>query len=649
MKRGGNGLPPGNGGTAGRNNAETGMRRDAARRPPPRDVTPSLPAAGPSGPRPVATKEDAAGRPAPLRGKGAFLPATPEEMRGRGWESLDVILVSGDAYIDSPLSGVAVIGRVLEARGFRVGVIAQPDLDTAGDIRRLGAPRLFWGVSAGCVDSMVANYTASGRRRRRDDFTPGGVNNRRPDRACIVYANLIRRAFRPCAPIVLGGIEAGLRRIAHYDFWSDSVRRSILLDAKADVLVYGMGERAICGLAERLRDGRPWRDLPGICHAAAAPPPGAVELPAHEEVAAAAGRGDDPRTEAARRAFLRMTELFLAGQEWRAARPLAQRHERRWVVQNPPAAPLATAELDAVHALPFRLDPHPRDAARGEVRAIGTIRFALATHRGCHGDCNFCAIAAHQGRQVTSRSEESVLAEARAFAAHPRFRGVIADVGGPTANMYGIECARKTGRGACAGRRCLFPQVCPALRPDHSAQTRLLRRLRELPGVRRVFVASGLRHDLVLADTAHGEAYLEELAAHHVSGQLKVAPEHSERHVLELMGKPDVASLPAFKARFDALARRLGKRQFLTFYLMAAHPGCDDEDMRKLRDFALRHLGLLPAQVQIFTPTPSTRSTAMYCTGRDPATGRPVFVARGTAARERQKAIVARRERGDKR
>ncbi|MDD5704826.1 MAG: YgiQ family radical SAM protein [Kiritimatiellae bacterium] len=569
-----------------------------------------------------------------------FLPASAAEMRRRGWDAADVILVSGDAYIDSPFSGAALIGRALEARGLRVGLIAQPDTAGLDDIRRLGAPRLCWGVTAGCVDSMVANYTAAGKRRRQDDFTPGGANDRRPDRACIVYSNLIRRAFRPCAPIVLGGIEASLRRIAHYDFWSDSVRRSILLDAKADALVYGMGERSFGELVECLRDGRDWRNLRGLCRVAACKPDDALELPAFEEVAPAAARRDDGDGMSARRAFLTMTRTFMSNQDWRTARTLAQRHENRWVVQTPPAEPLSSAELDAVHALPFQREAHPGDAARGEVRALETIRFAIATHRGCYGGCNFCAIAAHQGRLVRSRSEDSILAEARRFTEHPRFRGVISDVGGPTANMYGIECARKQREGACADRHCLYPRVCPSLRPDHAAQTRLLKRLREVPGIRHVFVASGVRHDLVIADSAHGDEYLEELAAHHVSGQLKLAPEHCERRVLELMGKPDTAALLEFKRRFDDISRRLGKRQYLTYYFIAAHPGCDDNDMRTLRDFAVRHLHLLPEQVQVFTPTPSTISTAMYCTGLDYVTGRPLYVARGARAREAQKRVL---------
>ncbi len=569
-------------------------------------------------------------------GLSPFLPSTPDELRQRGWQTLDIILVSGDAYIDSPYSGIALIGRALEARGFRVGIIAQPDVRSTEAIRRLGAPRLFWGISAGAVDSMVANYTASGKPRRQDDFTPGGANTRRPDRACIAYANLIRRAFKPCAPIVLGGIEASLRRIAHYDFWSHTVRRSILLDAKADVLVYGMGERTVCELADCIREGRDWRGLRGICHAAAAKPDQAHELPAYETVADACSR-DAP---AAREAFMRMTREFLGHQDWRSASPLAQRHDRRWLVQNPPAEPLSTDELDAVYALPFRRDLHPHDAAGGAVAALETIRFAITTHRGCYGACSFCAIAAHQGREVRSRSEASILAEACRFPRDPRFRGVISDVGGPTANMYGFECRKLAVSGPCSDRHCLYPACCPSLQPDHAPLTRLLTRLRQIPGVRHVFIGSGIRHDLVVADVRHGDAYLAALAAHHVSGQLKLAPEHSVPHVLALMGKPGTAGLLAFKRRFDTLARQLGKRQFLTYYLIAAHPGCTEQDMEALRDFARRELHLLPEQVQVFTPTPSTLSTAMYCTGLDPATGAPLYVARGAREREQQKRLL---------
>lgn len=567
-----------------------------------------------------------------------FLPGTREEMQARGWDELDVILVSGDAYIDSPFSGIAVIGRVLEAADFRVGVIGQPAIDTAADILRLGTPRLFWGVSAGCIDSMVANCTATGRKRHQDDFTPGGDNSRRPDRACIAYANLIRRACRPCPPIVLGGVEASLRRIAHYDCWSDRVRRSILFDAKADMLAYGMADRTAVELARCLRDGREWRDLRGICYAASRPPADAAVLPSFDAVAMRPA--DDPRHG---EAFLEMFRLFSDNQDPVTARPLVQQHDARWLVHRPPATPPTPDELDRVHALPYERALHPHDAARGPVRALDTIRFSITTHRGCYGGCRFCAIAVHQGRQVVSRSPESILAEARHFTRHPAFRGTISDVGGPTANMYGIECARKAATGACPSRLCLHPDTCRHLPADHQPQIDLLRRLRALPGVKHAFVASGLRHDLVLADRQHGDAYLNELAAHHVSGQLKLAPEHSAPAVLALMGKPGMDKLLAFRARFEEASRRHGKKQFLTYYFIAAHPGCTEADMRELKRFATRHLKLAPEQVQVFTPTPSTWSTAMYWTERNPADGSPLFVEKGLKGKQAQKDALCER------
>ena len=564
-----------------------------------------------------------------------FLPCTAEEIRRLGWDAPDVILVSGDAYLDTPFSGVAIIGRVLAAAGFRTAVIAQPDVASADDIRRLGAPRLFWGVTGGCVDSMVANFTATGKRRRQDDFTPGGENDARPDRAVIAYCNLVRSAFKPCKPIVVGGIEASLRRVAHYDFWSDAVRRPILFDAKADVLVYGMGERTVVELATRLREAREWRDVSGICYAAPKQSldiPGAVTLPAFGAVSA--------KTDAGRAAFLEMFRLFSANQNPHTARPLVQEVDTRCLVQNPPAPPLSPSELDAVYALPFTLDTHPVHAAKGKIRAWDTIRFSVTTHRGCYGECNFCAITAHQGRCVTSRSEQSVLDEAKRFTRHPRFNGVIADVGGPTANMYGFECVRKRSHGACADKRCLFPSACPSLKPDHSAQLALLRKLRELPGVRHVFVASGIRPDLIAADAGCGARYVEELARHHVSGQLKLAPEHVAARVLRMMGKPGTKSLLAFKDQFEQANSKAGKRQFLTYYFIAAHPGCTDEDMRELKRFASQRLRLSPEQVQVFTPTPSTWSTAMYYAGVDPFTGEVIPVARGLREKQNQKEFL---------
>lgn len=550
------------------------------------------------------------------------------EIRTRGWSGLDVILVTGDSYIDSPHIGVAIIGRILEAAGYRVGIIAQPDIDSPDDIRRLGSPELFWGVSAGSVDSMVANYTALKKRRRSDDFTPGGLNNRRPDRATIVYTNLIRRHCRPSVPIVIGGIEASLRRISHYDFWSNRIRRSILFDAKADILIYGMGEKPVLELARALHEGTDYRQIRGICYKADHPPEKALGLAAHERVA------HDPK------AFSAMFDQFYRHNDPRTARVLCQRQDTRYLVQNPPPAPHSTEALDAVYALDFAYDQHPFYENQGPVRALDTIRFSLTSHRGCYGECHFCAIAVHQGRTVQWRSQASLLREARRLSNHRRFKGILQDVGGPTANMYGFECDRKHHKGACQHRRCLFPKICEHLPVDHTRQLTLLDALRKLPGMRKVFVASGLRCDLVMADRQSGEAYIDALAGQHVSGQLKIAPEHSEDEVLQRMGKPGLADLIPFRDRFLQASRSAGKRQYLTYYFIAAHPGTTAAHMRALGAFCRRHLRMAPEQVQIFTPTPSTYATLMYWTGRDPFSAEKIFVEKDPVRKQRQKTEI---------
>ncbi len=562
-----------------------------------------------------------------------FLPCTREEMTALGWEALDVILVTGDAYIDSPFIGVAVIGKLLAAEGFRVGIIAQPDWTTAEDIGRLGEPLLFWGITAGSIDSMVANRTGSGRRRNTDDYTPGGQNTRRPDRAVITYANLIRRHFKQTVPLVLGGIEASLRRLAHYDAWDNRVRRSILFDAKADYLLYGMADRSVVELAQTLAAGRSPLTIRGLCYPAPHPPPEALLLPSFQAVAAD------------HRAFIAMFRTFYDHNDPLTARPLAQQQDSRYLVHNPPQPVLTTPELDAVHELDFERDLHPRDRRFGEVRALDTIRFALTTHRGCYGECHFCAIAVHQGRTIQNRSVDSLVREATLLTKHPAFKGMIADVGGPTANMYGFECAKKLAKGACRDKRCLMPTVCPSLKPDHGPLTDLLRRLRAIPAIRKIAVASGLRYDLILADRDHGLAYLRELVRHHVSGQLKIAPEHSHPAVLAAMGKPGIEPLLAFRRLFNRMTREEGLDQYLTYYLIAAHPGCTRQAMMDLRDFCRRELHLLPRQVQLFTPTPSTWSTLMYWTETDPFTGTPCFVEKSETGRERQKAVIVGSER----
>jgi len=559
-----------------------------------------------------------------------FLPTSADELKQLKWDYLDVILVTGDSYIDSPFIGVAVIGKVLSRAGFRVGIIAQPDTNSAIDISRLGEPRLFWGVSGGSVDSMIANYTSLKKKRKTDDYTPGGLNTRRPDRAAIVYTNLIKRYFKNTRPIVLGGIEASLRRIAHYDFWSNNIRGSILFDAKADYIIYGMAEKSVMGFAEALSKGADVRSIKGLCYIAAEKeiPAGYLELPSYETV----------KTDT--QAFTDMFHAFYRNNDAITAKGLLQKHGNRFLVHNPPDLPLTQKELDDVYALDFERAQHPYYENMGKVRALETIKFSVTTHRGCYGECNFCAISVHEGRTVQWRSHDSILAEVAKITKLPGFKGNIVDVGGPTANMYGYECEKKLKQGACREIRCLFPDVCPSLKADHRCQIELLRKIREIPGVKRVFVASGIRYDLLLSDFKSGEKYLQELIEHHVSGQMKVAPEHTEEYVLAKMGKTGTESLLHFKDMFDRLNQAAGKKQFLSYYLIAAHPGCNFEDMKKLKEFTSTKLRMNPEQVQIFCPAPSTYSALMYYTERDPFTGKPIFVEKNPINKERQKDIV---------
>lgn len=560
-----------------------------------------------------------------------FLPTTPEEVRSRGWDGLDIILVSGDTYTDNAYNGTALIGHWLVDHGLRVGIIAQPDVSSGDDISRLGQPELFWSVSAGCVDSMVANYTPTRKFRKEDDFTPGGVNDRRPDRTTIAYTNLIKRHIKG-RPVFLAGIEASLRRIAHYDFWSDSVRRSVLFDAKADGIVYGMTELATLELADRIRRGEGWGNVRGMCYSSASVQDGFVEMPSFEACK------DD------RFAFMDAFRIFSGNSDPVTAKGLAQRHGDRYLIQNPPQRPLTTEELDALYGSDFEDAVHPYYARQGHVRAMDTISNSITTHRGCYGDCSFCSIALHQGTTVVSRSEESILREARRIASRPGFNGVIKDVGGPTANMYGIECPRKVRSGRCTDRRCLGSKPCPSLPIDHSIQTTLLGELSSIPGVRRVFVNSGIRYDMIVADKAHGQEYLDAIVADHVSGQMKVAPEHVCDDVLRLMGKPGRRTLEEFRSMFAESLSRCGKEEYLTYYFMAAHPGCTEDHMRELAAYCRGTLRIHPEQVQVFTPTPSSYSTAMYRTSKD-SRGRDVRVERSIQKRQRQKEIVTGRGR----
>ncbi len=580
-----------------------------------------------------------------------FLPTTKEELNKLGWKKLDVIIVSGDTYIDSSYSGAAVIGKVLRSARFKVGIIAQPDVNSNKDIFRLGEPELFWGVSSGCVDSMVANFTASTKRRRQDDFTPGGVNNRRPDRAVIVYSNLIRQYFKNTKPIVIGGIEASLRRIAHYDYWDDRIRRSILFDAKADILVYGMGEKAILEIAARLHTNQPTEDIRGISYISKLPKEGYIHFPSFDQVA------EDKKK------FIEMFHLFYRNNDPVTAKGLCQQYGDRYLIQNPPARNLSQDEIDKIYNLDYERNVHPFYLKDGKVRAMDTIRFSITTHRGCYGECNFCAISVHQGTAITSRSEKSIIREAENIVHDPDFKGYIQDVGGPTANMYSTNCDKMMMHGKCVKKDCVFPTTCKKLNNNHRPQIELLRKLRKIEGVKKVFIASGIRYDMIIDDKEFGDEYLQELIEHHVSGQLKIAPEHTEDNVLGLMRKPGTRYLTEFKKRFDRIdlkltSRRLTtfnqnkpsgglqkKNQFLTYYLIAAHPGCDIEDEIKMKQFVSKELRTNPEQVQIFTPTPSTYSTLMYYTEMNPWTGEKLFVEKNLGKKEKQKKIIVEKPR----
>lgn len=558
-----------------------------------------------------------------------FLPTTKDELKKLGWDSLDIILVSGDTYIDSSYNGSALIGKWLTKHGFKVGIIAQPDINSPEDITRLGEPRLYWAVSGGCVDSMVANYTATKKKRKNDDFTPGGENNRRPDRASIAYTNLIKRYFKNSqTPIVLGGIEASLRRIVHYDFWSNSLRRSIIFDAKADILSYGMGEKSMLALANALAVGEDWRGIRGLAYISKEPKKGYLELPSYEECV------EDKNN------FIKAFETFYLNCDPITAKGLVQKHADRYLIQNPPSENFTSEEMDEIYNMDFHRDVHPYYKKDGEVRALDTIKHSVTTHRGCYGECNFCAIAVHQGRTVISRSEDSIVKEVENIATSKNFKGYISDVGGPTANMYQVECNKKLKHGACAHKRCMYPDSCPALKPDHTKQIQLLRRLKKIDGIKKIFIASGIRYDLILDDNKCGNIYLEELIKDHISGQMKIAPEHTEDKVLSYMGKQGKSLLKEFKNKFYEINNKLGKKQFLTYYLIAAHPGCDEKDMLDLKRFASAELKVSPEQVQIFTPTPSTYSTLMYYTEKDPLTGKKLFVEKDNGKKQKQKDII---------
>jgi uncharacterized radical SAM protein YgiQ len=588
-----------------------------------------------------------------------FIPASPQDLKQRGLKpgELDAVFVTGDSYVDHPSFGVAILSRLLEAEGYKVGILARPDPDDVAAFRLLGAPRLAFLVAAGALDSMVSSYTANNKPRSEDDYAPGGRRelclrgdgtmgpglkgreNARPDRALIVYAAKCREAYKG-VPVIVGGIEASLRRLAHYDYWSDKVRRSILLDSKADLLVYGMGERALSEIMARLREAADkgenlpeaavaMRGIRGTVWRASKRPEleegSFAELPAYEESASDKG------------AYAAGFKIQYRNTDPYSAKRLLERTEARWIVQEPPAFPLEREKLDKVYELPYERAWHPMYEALGGVPALSEVQFSLVSSRGCFGGCSFCALAFHEGRIVTARGRGSLVGEAKGLMRLPGWRGYIHDVGGPTANFRGPACPKMAKAGACQDRRCLAPEPCPNLVVEHRDYLELLRALRAIPGVKKVFIRSGIRYDYLIRDP--DESFFRELVEHHVSGQLKVAPEHVSEKVLGLMGKPRHEVYAKFAKRYAELNRELGMRQYLVPYFISAHPGAGLPEAIELAEY-LRDSGFVPDQVQDFYPTPGTLSTAMYWTGLDPLTGEELHVARGARERAQQRALL---------
>ena len=559
-----------------------------------------------------------------------FLPISKEDMKEAGIEQLDFVYICGDAYVDHPSFGHAIISRILEAHGYKVGIIAQPDWKDRESINRLGEPRLGFLVSAGNMDSMVNHYSVSKKRRTTDAFTPGGVMGKRPDYATIVYCNLIRQTYKH-KPIIIGGIEASLRRLAHYDYWSNKLKRSILLDSGADLISYGMGEHSIVEIADALDSGLDIKDITFIDGTVYKTRDreniyDAIELPHFEALKA-------DKLEYAKSFYVQYSNT----DPFSGKRLFETYDEKLFVVQNPPAKPLTQSEMDSVYALPYMRDYHPSYKELGGVPAIEEVKFSLISNRGCYGGCSFCALTFHQGRIIQTRSHESILAEANKIIWDPDFKGYIHDVGGPTANFRAPACDKQMTKGACPHKQCLFPKPCQNLKVDHSDYLKLLRKLRELPNVKKVFIRSGIRFDYLIYD--NDRTFLRELCEHHVSGQLKVAPEHISDAVLEKMGKPSVDVYNRFVKAYKDMNEKIGKKQYLVPYLMSSHPGSTLKEAVELAEF-LRDLGYMPEQVQDFYPTPSTISTCMYYTGVDPRNMQPIYVAVNPHEKAMQRALI---------
>ncbi len=567
-----------------------------------------------------------------------FLPATREEMEQYGWEQPDFVLVTGDAYVDHPSFGHAIISRVLERYGYKVAVLAQPDYRSAEDFRRFGKPRLGFLINGGNVDSMVNHYSVFKHKRKSDSYSPGGKAGRRPDRAVIVYCNRAREAYHD-VPIIVGGLEASLRRFAHYDYWSDQIRRSILPDAKADLLIYGMGERAVVEVAEALDSGLSIGDISwirGTVYRAGAgaetelkADPETVILPGFEELC----RSKERYAESFRLQY--RNNDFISGK--RMAEPYGENTARFYIVQNPPAEPLSQMELDDVYELPYEGTWHPMYEKDGGVPAIEEVKFSLVSNRGCFGGCAFCALTYHQGREVRARSRRSIVEEARRMIERPDFKGYIHDVGGPTANFRGAACEKQEKAGVCRNKDCLYPRPCGQMKVDHRDYVELLRELRELPGVKKVFIRSGIRFDYLMADP--DDTFFHELCEHHISGTLKVAPEHVSPRVLAKMRKPSGDVFDRFSKKYCQINEQLGKKQYLIPYFISSHPGSTLDDAVELALY-LKRTGFVPDQVQDFYPTPGTLSTCMYYTGFDPLTGERVYVARELEEKRMQRALL---------
>ena len=559
-----------------------------------------------------------------------FLPVNAQEMKERGWDQVDFVYVTGDAYIDHSSFGAAIISRLLESRGFRIGIIPQPDWRKKESIQVFGEPRLGFLVTAGNMDSMVNHYTVSKKHRHKDSYSPGGKMGLRPDMPTIVYSNLIRQTYKH-TPIILGGIEASLRRLSHYDYWSNRVKRSVLLDSGADLISYGMGEHSIVEIAEALESGIPIEEItyiPGTVYKSktlerAFEP---ILLPSFEKV------------QTDKKAYADSFAVQYKNTDPFTGKPLAESYGNRgYVIQNPPAKPLSQQEMDDVYDLPYTGRYHPMYNSQGGVPALEEVRFSLTSNRGCFGGCSFCALTFHQGRILQTRSHESIIKEAKHMTEDPAFKGYIHDVGGPTADFRQPSCQKQTTKGVCANRQCLFPKPCPNLTADHSDYISLLKKLRNIPKVKKVFIRSGVRFDYVMADK--NKAFLRELVSHHISGQLRVAPEHVSDKVLYYMGKPSHSVYESFLKAYEKENQRTGQKQYAVPYFMSSHPGCTMKEAVKLAEY-VRDLGFTPEQVQDFYPTPSTLSTCMYYTGIHPLTGEKVYVPRDPHEKSIQRALM---------